>query len=171
MKLITYQSQAVLDILKSNELYKAKPSISFKLPYGALIDMLELDCECPIFAVVKGRKQKSAGRISSSVKLFLDVPDEYVYLTEFSVWADFMYCAQFTVRGDYKKLNPSSEEVNNRDYQGLIKRLQQQLPVEKYLFPQAILEHIDPKWLVKHKVLGHKGKGIDFKEKIINIFR
>ena len=58
----TYQSSAVMRILQSGEVYWAKPSISFKGEYAALIDMLGLHCECPIFGVVHGRKQNTGGR-------------------------------------------------------------------------------------------------------------
>ena len=46
----TYQSGAVMRILQSGKIYRASPSISFKKEYAALIDMLGLHCECPIFA-------------------------------------------------------------------------------------------------------------------------
>ena len=52
----TYQSGAVMRILQSGKIYRASPSISFKKEYAALIDMLDLHCECPIFGVVRGRK-------------------------------------------------------------------------------------------------------------------
>ena len=44
----TYQSGAVMRILQSGKIYRASPSISFKKEYAALIDMLDLHCECPI---------------------------------------------------------------------------------------------------------------------------
>lgn len=60
----TYQSGAVMRILQSGKIYRASPSISFKKEYAALIDMLDLHCECPIFGVVRGRKQNTGGRVS-----------------------------------------------------------------------------------------------------------
>ena len=59
----TYQSGAVMRILQSGKIYRASPSISFKKEYAALIDMLDLHCECPIFGVVRGRKQNTGGRV------------------------------------------------------------------------------------------------------------
>lgn len=83
----TYQSGAVMRILQRGEVYWAKPSISFKGEYAALIDMLGLHCECPIFGVVHGRKQNTGGRVSGAVRIRLNVPKEYVRLTEYSVWS------------------------------------------------------------------------------------
>lgn len=53
----TYQSGAVMRILQSGKIYRASPSISFKKEYAALIDMLDLHCECPIFGVVRGESR------------------------------------------------------------------------------------------------------------------
>ena len=57
----TYQSKLVLRILKAGEIYRAKPNLSLG-EYDALIDMLGLKCECPIFAVIKGRRQNTGAR-------------------------------------------------------------------------------------------------------------
>jgi hypothetical protein len=94
----TYQSSAVMRILQSGEVYWAKPSISFKGEYAALIDMLGLHCECPIFGVVRGRKQNTGGRVSGAVRIRLNVPREYVRLTEYTVWVDFMTTSSTRVR-------------------------------------------------------------------------
>lgn len=77
-------------ILQSGKIYRASPSISFKKEYAALIDMLDLHCECPIFGVVRGRKQNTGGRVSGAVRIRLNVPREYVKLTEYTDWADFL---------------------------------------------------------------------------------
>lgn len=53
MTLQTYQSKLVLRILKSGDTYRAKPNLTLRGEYDALIDMLGLHCECPIFAVIK----------------------------------------------------------------------------------------------------------------------
>mgnify|MGYP000594568451 CR=1 FL=1 len=76
-------------ILQSGKIYRASPSISFKKEYAALIDMLDLHCECPIFGVVRGRKQNTGGRVSGAVRIRLNVPREYVKLTEYTDWAIF----------------------------------------------------------------------------------
>ena len=55
----TYQSGAVMRILQSGKIYRASPSISFKKEYAALIDMLDLHCECPIFGVVRSEEHTS----------------------------------------------------------------------------------------------------------------
>lgn len=174
MILQTYQSTSVLTTLKQEQIYRAKPSISFKTEYEALIDMLKLDCQCPVFTIVKGRKQKTAGRVSAAVKLTLNVPDEMVKLTEFGIWADFMYGCKFSKANNYRMLKPNCEEMTNRKYQGLITSLETQLPLEMYHYPQAILEEIKPEWLVSYKII-HGGKAnshhSDVLEKIINIFR
>ena len=39
----TYQSKLVLRILKAGEIYRAKPNLSLRGEYDALIDMLGLD--------------------------------------------------------------------------------------------------------------------------------
>ena len=67
MTLQTYQSQLVLRTLKSGKTYRAKPNLKLQGEYGALIDLLGLHCECPVFAVVKGRRQNTGGRVSGSV--------------------------------------------------------------------------------------------------------
>ena len=67
----TYQSGAVMRILQSGKIYRASPSISFKKEYAALIDMLDLHCECPIFGVVRGRIPADAFRARcASVSMF-----------------------------------------------------------------------------------------------------
>ena len=76
----TYQSNLVLRILKSGEVYRAKPNLGLRGEYNALIDMFGLHCECPIFAVVKGKKQNTGGKVSGSVRLTLDVPMEHIRL-------------------------------------------------------------------------------------------
>ncbi|MFI3206084.1 MAG: hypothetical protein R3Y33_02440 [Clostridia bacterium] len=170
MKLITYQSEVVLKILNQNIIYRAKPSISFKKEYACLIDMLKLDCACPVFAVVDGKKQNSSGRISSSVKLMLDVPDDQIKYTEFSVWADFMYASKFSKPYNYRKLMASSHDISFKHYQDLINKIETQLPCGNYQYPQAILEYIDPKWLVSSTNF-KKTPPISFIEKLGNLFR
>lgn len=174
MVLETYQSTAVLNILRKGQVYRAMPSISFKGEYAALIDMLGLDCRCPIFTVVKGRKQNTTGRISAAVRLTLDVPDDKVKLTEYTVWADFMYAFKFTRQNDYTRLKPDCEEITIRRYQDILNSLRTQRPVGAYKYPQAILEEIEPQWLVSYKMMdGHTANShrSGFIEKISNLFR
>ncbi|MFI3325156.1 MAG: hypothetical protein R3Y35_03165 [Clostridia bacterium] len=171
MILITYQSKAVLNILENKKTYLAKPSISFKREYAALIDMLNLKCACPVFAVVKGRKQNTSGRVSGTVKFTLNVPDEYIKYTEFGTWADFMYACKFSKPYDYTKIATAFEEVNTRKYSHLIEELKNHKSQEHYKFPQAILEKIEPNWVVKYEVLPDNIKAINLVEKFANKFR
>ena len=173
MILETYQSKQVLEVLKANKIYRAYPSISFKGEYQALIDMLGLDCECPVFTVVKGRKQNTHGRVSSSVKLVLNVPDDKIKLTEYGVWADFMYSFKFTKPNDYTKLKPDCNEISVRKFNSIISDLKTQRPIETYHYPQAVLEYIDPSWLESYVVINGKSTDnvFNFFEKIGNLFR
>ena len=173
MILETYQSMAVLNILKKDEIYRAKPSISFKGEYAALVDMLGLNCQCPIFTVVKGRKQNTGGRVSASVRLTLNVPEDKIKLTEYSRWADFMYSFKYTKAADYSKLKPDCEEITVRHFQEIITDLKKQRPMPRYKYPQAILEEIRPEWLVSYRLMsgGSTDKKETVKEKFLNIFR
>lgn len=171
----TYQSQAVLRILQRGEIYRAKPSISFSGEYQALIDILNLKCECPIFCVVKGRKQNTGGKVSSSVRLTLDVPDKFVKLTEFSVWADFMYAFKYTRPGSYKSLRAGyEEEITTDKLKQIVADLKRQKRLNEYEYPQVILEKINPAWLKSYKSLkltGGKNTLVDKAESFWNRFR
>lgn len=158
MTVITYQSKLVLRILKSNETYRAKPNLSLRGEYDALIDMLGLKCECPIFGVLKGKKQNTGGKVSGSVRLTLDVPEEYVRLTEYSVWADFLYAYRFSNPSNYKSLRADCEELTVRRYNEILEDLRTQRKPSQYDTPQVVLEKISPQWLVKYHVVG-KGEG------------
>ena len=149
----TYQSKYVLRILKSGEIYRAKPNLTLRGEYAALIDMLGLKCECPIFGVVKVKKKKTFGKVSGSVKLILDVPDKFVRLTEFSEWADFLYAYKFTKPGNYRSLLPGCEEVSDRRLAEIITNLKQQKKVSAYKSPQVVLEKINPVWLKHYQLL------------------
>lgn len=171
----TYQSQAVLKILLRGEIYRAKPSISFRGEYQALIDILNLKCECPVFCVVKGRKQNTGGKVSSSVKLTLDVPDKFIKLTEFSVWADFMYAFKYTRPGSYKSLRAGyEEEISTDKLKWIINDLKHQRRLSDYEYPQAVLEKINPAWLKSYKVIklaSGKSNLVDKVENFWNRFR
>ena len=150
----TYQSKLVLKILQSGEIYRAKPNLGLKDEYGAMIDLLGLRCECPIFGVVKGKKQNTGGKVSGSVRLTLDVPDKLVHLTEYGEWADFLYVFQYTMPGRYRSLRADCEEITVRDYNQLLEKLQTQKPLSEYKCPQVVLEKIHPAWLKSAKVMG-----------------
>lgn len=152
MTLQTYQSQLVLRTLKSGKTYRAKPNLKLQGEYAALIDLLGLHCECPVFAVVKGRRQNTGGRVSGSVRLTLEVPDDQVHLTEYGVWADFLYAYKFTKPGNYRSLQAGCEEITVRRYNEILTDLRSQRPLSKYHCPQAVLEKIDPAWLKEVKI-------------------
>lgn len=150
----TYQSKIVLKILQSGETYRAKPNLTLKGEYQALIDLLGLRCECPVFGVVKGKRQNTGGKVSGSVKLTLDVPEKMVHLTEYSEWADFLYVFKYTKPGNYRSLRPDCEEITVRDYNLLLEKLKTQKPLSEYKCPQVVLEKIHPAWLKSAKVMG-----------------
>lgn len=157
MTLQTYQSKLVLRILRSGDTYRAKPNLTLRGEYDALIDMLGLHCECPIFAVIKGKKQNTGGKVSGSVRLTLEVPDEFVHLTEYSVWADFIYAYKFSKPGNYKVLRPDCEEITVRRYNELMEDLKTQRKPSQYTCAQVVLERIEPGWLKNVKVFGKSG--------------
>lgn len=158
MTVISYQSKLVLRILKAGETYWAKPNLTLRGEYNAMIDLLGLHCECPIFGVLKGKKQNTGGKVSGSVRLVLDVPDKYIHLTEYAVWADFLYAFKFTKPGNYKSLRPDCEELTVRRYNEILADLQEQRKPSQYQCPQVVLEKIDPAWLKSYHIVG-KGEG------------
>ncbi|WP_322174369.1 hypothetical protein [Acutalibacter caecimuris] len=153
----TYQSKLVLKTLKAGETYRAKPNLKLRGEYDAMIDMLGLHCECPVFAVVKGKRQNTGGKVSGSVRLTLEVPDEYIHLTEYSEWADFIYAFKFSKPGNYKVLRPDCEEITVRRYNQLMENLKQQKKPSQYDCPQVVLEKIEPSWLKSVKIFGKSG--------------
>ena len=154
MTVQTYQSKLVLRTLKAGEVYRAKPNLSLRGEYDAMIDMLGLHCECPIFAVVKGKRQNTGGKVSSSVRLTLEVPDKYIHLTEYAEWADFLYAFKFTRPGNYKVLRPDCEEITVRQYNQLLENLKTQKKPGQYDCPQVVLEKIDPGCLNSENFFG-----------------
>ena len=158
MTVISYQSKLVLRILKAGETYRAKPNLTLRGEYNAMIDLLGLHCECPIFGVLKGKKQNTGGKVSGSVRLVLDVPDKFVHLPEYGVWADFLYAFKFTKPGNYKSLRPDCEELTVRRYNEILADLQEQRKPSQYQCPQVVLEKIDPAWLKSYHIVG-KGEG------------
>ena len=167
----TYQSSAVMRILQSGKVYRAKPSISFKREYAALIDMLDLHCDCPIFGVVKGRKQNTGGRVSGAVRIRLNVPHEYVKLTEYTVWADFLDNFKYTSPKNYATILAGTDEVSSSAHARVVADLKNQRPLSKYKVPQAILEYIDPQWVVRYKIIHNTREQEDWKVNFLNRFR
>ena len=155
--LTSYQSTQVLDILLANQVYRAYKSITFAKGYQALIDILGLDCVCPIFACVMGKPSCADGRVSSSVLLTLRVPKEKVRLTEFSDWADLLYVMK-SLKSDYTGIGAlqARSDIDTRQLQRSIESLKVQKPLSQYKVPQAVLEEIQPEWLVKYKKLSVK---------------
>lgn len=167
----TYQSQAVLKILLSGEIYRAKRSIAYQGEYAALIDLLGLKCDCPVFGVIKGRKQNTSGKVSGSVRLTLDVPDKFVKVTEFSVWADFLYHFKYTKPGNYKSLQADYQEITQREYMEMLEDLRRQRKPSQYQYPQVILEKLNPVWLKGYKYYFGKRPVSKKREGFFNIFR
>ncbi len=153
MTIITYQSAAVWRILKQNRVYRAYPSLKYKKEYAALIDMLGLHCVCPVFGVLPRRRQNTNGKVSASYRLVLDVPEDKVKLTEYGVWADFIYYSQFAKPDDYNRLTADCTEISQKDYTALIDDLKAQRPVQQYKVPQVILEEILPEWVTEAKAM------------------
>ena len=155
--LVTYQSTQVLDILLSNKIYRAYKSITFAREYQALIDILGLQCDCPIFACVKGKPLCADGRVSSSVLLTLRVPKEEVRLTEFRVWADLLYVLKSS-KIDLSRTSQLQTKagVDTRQLSETVESLREQMPLSAYKEPQAVLEEIRPEWLVKYEKLAAK---------------
>ena len=151
---ITYQSSIVLRILQSGKIYHAKRSLRFNEPYSALVDILQLHCACPIFGCLKFHRQCTNGRVSSSVKLTLDVPKEKVKLTEYSVWADFMYYIINQRPTHYSRVTGGSSEMTQKKLNKIIHSLKKQRNPWFYRVPQVVLEEIRPEWIIKYQ----KGK-------------
>ena len=142
----------MLNILKSGKVYRAYKSISFAKEYQALIDILELSCKCPVFGCLKYHKKYSGGCVSSSVLLTLNVPKQCIKLTEYKVWADFMYYLKYTMDNDYTKIAFSiaaDTELTQKHLDKAITELKTQKRSWQYEVPQVILEEIRPEWLVK----------------------
>jgi hypothetical protein len=168
MILETYQSMLVVNTLREGRIYRALPSISLRDEYAALIDMLDMKCRCPVFAVVKGRKQNTGGKVSGRYRITLDVPEDEIKFTEYRDWADFIYYFKYSQKGNYRKLQPGyCEEIPETDYQKIIERLKDQKKQQEYDTPQALLEEIKPEWMKSYTECG-KENGII--EAVKNLF-
>lgn len=87
------------------------------------------------------------------------VPDKFIHLTEYGVWADFLYAFQFTKPGSYKSLRPDCEELTVRRYNEILEDLKKQRKPSEYKYPQVVLEKINPAWLKSYHLVG-KGEGL-----------
>lgn len=144
----TYQSRAVLEILRQGQVYRAHKNLGFNIVYQGLINLLGLHCDAPIFGYLKGHRRCTNGKISSSVLLTLDVPPECVWLTEYSVWADYMYCViHYTLPTNRESVTPN-EEITQRQYRHIINDLKNQRSPSHYAVPQTVMEKIQPEWLI-----------------------
>lgn len=145
----TYQSHVVLETLQNGQNYYARRNLGFDAAYQGLIHLLGLQhCVSPIFGYLKGHKGCTDGKISSSVLLTLNVPDECVWLTEYNVWADYMYCVMhYTHPHNHTRVIPN-EEYSQRRFDALQKNLKEQRSPSHYEIPQAVMESIKPEWLI-----------------------
>lgn len=145
----TYQSQKVLEALKHGQVHRARKNLRFAPAYTALVELFQLHCVSPVFGYIKGRRYCTDGKVSDSVLLTLKVPDDRVYLTEYSVWADYMYCIMHYTRPGYRTRLLPNEEYTQRQFNHMQHDLLTQRPLETYHIPQAVFEEIRPEWLVK----------------------
>lgn len=149
---------AVLKILKMGKVYRAHKSQSFSRAYAALVDILGLQCESPVFGSLRFHRKCTNGRVSTSVKLVLKVPKEKVKLTEYPVWADFMEAVKLTKPGDYRQIDSSVHGGGEGDFftqkvlDRLIQNLQMQRKPRDYFIPQTVMEEIRPEWLVSYEL-------------------
>ena len=149
----TYQYPVVKKTLDEGKTYYALPSINLDKAYRCLIDMLHLDCQCPIFGVLRGYKQCTNGAGTSSIKLILDVPDEEIHLTEYDDWAEFLHNMKYINPVNYRSVNPTYlESLPQKHLDEIIESLTTPRPPKKYKIPQVVLERIDPAWVIGSEV-------------------
>ena len=77
------------------------------------------------------------------------MPDERIYLTEYNVWADYMYCVMHYTRPGQRTRLLANEEFTQRQFDTMQKNLLEQRPLDSYEIPQAVFEEIRPEWLTK----------------------
>lgn len=143
----------VLKIVKEGNVYRAYKSRTYGQEYQCLVDMLGLNCESPVFGCPAYHRQVTGGKISTSVKMVLKVPDDQIKLTEYPVWADFIYYFKFTKPGDYTRVRSDAMvEIKQKKLDKIIRSLKTQKSVWRYHSPQVIMEEIRPEWLVDYKV-------------------
>lgn len=158
-------------ILQSGKIYRASPSISFKKEYAALIDMLDLHCECPLFW--RGARQKAeyrwtrfgCGAHPSQCSARIREADEY------TDWADFLDNFKYTNPNDYSTIIVGSLVVKSSDHLRVVESLKHQRHLFQYKCRSRFWEYIDPKWVVRYKVITNTREQEDRKEHRLNFFR
>ena len=95
----------------------------------------------------------------------------YVKLTEYTDWADFLDNFKYTNPNDYSTIIVGSLDVKSSDHLRVVESLKHQRHLLQYKMPQAILEYIDPKWVVRYKVITNTREQEDRKEHRLNFFR
>jgi hypothetical protein len=143
MQLITIQSVKILDVLSRNQDYIVYDKVHRIETYKHLQKLLKLP-QLPIFCGVLGKPINLYGvNTDNACVLMLDVPEHEIKLTEYYTWTDFMYYS-------------GEGENNPKIAKSLGKELAEQLSLDKYHIPQAILSHIKPSWIIaKHKCTQH----------------
>lgn len=152
MQIRTYQTKLVLDILREGTVYRAPRSVNYARAYDSLIEMLRLNCNCPVFGCLKYHRQCADGRGASSVLLEMDVPRDKVWLTEYAVWADFIYYLRFTTPSNFRKIAGVTAEITQSQFDQMIDSLETQKGPWHYKVPQAVLEEIRPEWVKKYRI-------------------
>jgi hypothetical protein len=147
----TYQSHAVLEDLKNGKVYRARKNLRFDVAYQGLITLFGLHCEAPIFGYLSRHKSCTNGKISSGVLLTLQVPADQVWLTEYRVWADYMYCVTHYTLPQNRFQLISNEEFTQRQFDSMLINLKEQRSPSQYRMPQTIMEKIRPEWLVSYE--------------------
>ncbi|MCH4239911.1 MAG: hypothetical protein LKF71_06575 [Oscillospiraceae bacterium] len=148
----TYQSSAVLQILRSGKTYYARKNLGFNIAYQGLIHLLGLHCTAPVFGYLKGHKSCTNGKISSSVLLTLEVPANCLWLTEYDVWADYMYCIEHYTTALNRRKIVTNEECTQRHFEEIESDLREQRSPSDYKIPQVVMERIAPEWLIHYSL-------------------
>ena len=86
-------------------------------------------------------------------------------------WADFMENCKYTKPNDYRTIIVAASDINSAEHKRLIENLRDQRPLKEYKVPQAILEYIDPRWVIQFKTIKHSREQEDRKERFLNRFR
>lgn len=135
----TYQSGAVMRILQSGKFTAQAPVFRLKRSTPRSSICSTCTANAPIFGVVRGRKQNTGGRVSGAVRIRLNVPREYVKLTEYTDWADFLDNFKYTNPNDYSTIIVGSLDVKSSDHLRVVESLKHQRHLFQYKMPQAIL--------------------------------
>ena len=61
--------------------------------------------------------------------------------------------------------------MNAAKHSAIVQDLRTQRPLSKYKVPQAILEYIDPKWVMRYKIIRTSREQEDKREAFWNRFR